>query len=240
MAKIFNVSGASRSSPASPTPPLGPCCAPGCRPNAGHRDRHRWGCSPGARASRSPATSSPVRSSSRSAPSPTCSTARWRGSGPAGKFGALLDSTCDRIADGAVFGAVAWWLGVHDRPWGAAAAVVCLAAGQVVSYVKARAEGLGFTANVGLIERAERLILLGIGGLLSAFGITYGLDYRAGRAGRTVDRDGRPADGDRLPAGPVPRSRPGRPAPARRWNGHGWHGSGRCREAGSAMSVRQR
>ncbi len=103
-----------------------------------------------------------------------------RARGPAGKFGAFLDSTCDRIADGAVFGAVAWYLGYHDRPWGAAAAIVSLAAGLVVSYAKARAEGLGFTANVGLIERAERLVLLGIGGLLSAFGITYGLDYALG------------------------------------------------------------
>ena len=38
-----------------------------------------------------------------------------RARGPAGKFGAFLDSTCDRIADGAVFGAVAWWLG-YPRP----------------------------------------------------------------------------------------------------------------------------
>jgi CDP-diacylglycerol--glycerol-3-phosphate 3-phosphatidyltransferase len=104
--------------------------------------------------------------------------ARIRGS--ASKFGALLDSACDRIADGAVFGAVAYWLAVHGRHWGAAAALVSLVAGQVVSYVKARAEGLGFTANVGLIERAERLILLGVGGLLSASGVVYGLDVALG------------------------------------------------------------
>ena len=103
-----------------------------------------------------------------------------RARGPAGKFGAFLDSTCDRVADGAVFGAVAWWMGQHDRPWGAAAAIVSLVAGQVVSYAKARAESLGMSANVGLVERAERLILLGIGGLLSAFGVTYGLDYALG------------------------------------------------------------
>ena len=96
------------------------------------------------------------------------------------KFGALLDSTCDRIADGAVFGAVAYWLAIQGRHWGAIAALVSLVAGQVVSYVKARAEGLGFTANVGLIERAERLILLGVGGLLSASGVTYGLDVALG------------------------------------------------------------
>ena len=100
--------------------------------------------------------------------------------GRSGKFGAFLDSTCDRIADGAIFGAVAYWMGVHDRTWGAAAALVCLVAGQVVSYAKARAEGLGMTANVGLVERAERLVAIGIGGLLSGFGVTYGLDVVLG------------------------------------------------------------
>jgi CDP-diacylglycerol--glycerol-3-phosphate 3-phosphatidyltransferase len=100
--------------------------------------------------------------------------------GRTGKFGAFLDSTCDRIADGAIFGAVAYWMGVHDRHWGAAAALVCLVAGQVVSYAKARAEGLGMTANVGLVERAERLVAIGVGGLLSGFGVKYGLDIVLG------------------------------------------------------------
>jgi CDP-diacylglycerol--glycerol-3-phosphate 3-phosphatidyltransferase len=75
---------------------------------------------------------------------------------------------------------VAYWLAIQGSHWGAIAALVSLVAGQVVSYVKARAEGLGFTANVGLIERAERLILLGVGGLLSASGVTYGLDVALG------------------------------------------------------------
>jgi CDP-diacylglycerol--glycerol-3-phosphate 3-phosphatidyltransferase len=103
-----------------------------------------------------------------------------RAQGSAGRFGAFLDSTCDRIADGALFGAVAYWLGVHDRTWGTAAALVCLVTGQIVSYAKARAEGLGFHANVGLVERAERLIIVGIGGLLSGFGVPYGLDWTLG------------------------------------------------------------
>jgi CDP-diacylglycerol---glycerol-3-phosphate 3-phosphatidyltransferase len=93
-----------------------------------------------------------------------------------GKFGAFLDSTCDRIADGAIFGATAYWLAVHGRHGGAVAALVSLVAGQVVSYAKARAEGLGMTANVGLVERAERLIAIGVGGLLTGFGVTYGID----------------------------------------------------------------
>lgn len=100
--------------------------------------------------------------------------ARMRG--PAGTFGALLDSSMDRIADAAIFGAVFWYLFGQDNPYnGMVAAVICLAAGQVVSYVKARAQSLGLNADVGLAERAERLIVVGVGGLLSGFGLDWGL-----------------------------------------------------------------
>jgi CDP-diacylglycerol--glycerol-3-phosphate 3-phosphatidyltransferase len=105
--------------------------------------------------------------------------ARMRGR--SGKFGAFLDSTCDRIADGAIFGAAAYWLATNGRHWGAGAALVCLIAGVGVSYSKARAEGLGMTANVGLVERAERLVGVGIGGLVTGFHIyKYGLDVALG------------------------------------------------------------
>jgi CDP-diacylglycerol---glycerol-3-phosphate 3-phosphatidyltransferase len=91
--------------------------------------------------------------------------ARIRGTST--KFGALLDSTMDRIADGAVIGAVTFWLAGQGNPWGGVVAgLLCLVAGQVVSYVKARAEGLGLSANVGIAERAERLIIVGVGGIL--------------------------------------------------------------------------
>ncbi|OLB65805.1 MAG: CDP-alcohol phosphatidyltransferase [Actinobacteria bacterium 13_2_20CM_2_72_6] len=99
-----------------------------------------------------------------------------RQSGRTGKFGAFLDSTMDRVADGAVFGAVAYWLGTQGRHWAAAAALICLVTGQIVSYAKARAEGLGMTANVGVAERFERLLLVGLGGLVTGFGWKYGLD----------------------------------------------------------------
>ncbi|MGI5237527.1 phosphatidylinositol phosphate synthase [Dactylosporangium sp. CA-139066] len=92
------------------------------------------------------------------------------------KFGALLDSSMDRIADGAIFGSVAFYYATQHQPRVVAAALLCLLTGQVVSYVKARAEGLGFTCNVGIIERAERLIGIGIGGLLWKFGVPYGLE----------------------------------------------------------------
>ncbi|GAB4058596.1 CDP-alcohol phosphatidyltransferase family protein [Catellatospora paridis] len=99
--------------------------------------------------------------------------ARARGS--ANRYGALLDSTMDRIADGAIFAAIAWWYaGTGDR-LSLAAALICLVTGQVVSYVKARAEGLGMSCHVGLVERAERLITVGVGALLTGFGLAWGL-----------------------------------------------------------------
>jgi CDP-diacylglycerol--glycerol-3-phosphate 3-phosphatidyltransferase len=96
--------------------------------------------------------------------------------GRPGRFGAFLDSTMDRIADGAIFGSVAFWLGTQGRHAATVAALICLVAGQIVSYAKARAEGLGMTANTGVAERPERLIIVGIGGLVAGLGWKYGLD----------------------------------------------------------------
>src|SRR3954454_33854 len=95
--------------------------------------------------------------------------ARLRGSGS--KWGALLDSTVDRISDAAVLGAVAYWMATTNQHRGATLALVCLILGQLISYVKARAEGLGFSANVGIAERAERLLIVGVGGLLAGLGL---------------------------------------------------------------------
>jgi CDP-diacylglycerol---glycerol-3-phosphate 3-phosphatidyltransferase len=100
--------------------------------------------------------------------------ARARGSTT--RFGALLDSAMDRVADGAIFGALVWWQATTGQRLIAVVTLVCLVGGQIVSYVKARAEGLGFTADVGIAERMERLILVGIGGLSTGFGITWFLD----------------------------------------------------------------
>ncbi len=101
--------------------------------------------------------------------------ARMRGT--SGKFGAWLDSTCDRIADAAIFGGlVLWFTGDGDSPTMAAVALFCLVAGGVVSYAKARAEGLGLRCDVGLAERAERLILVLAGTLLAGLGLDVALD----------------------------------------------------------------
>lgn len=76
-----------------------------------------------------------------------------------GRWGNFLDSTLDRVADGALFAGLAIWFftgGTDDAI--AIAAVVCLVLGMVVSYARAKAEALGFEANVGIAERAERLV----------------------------------------------------------------------------------
>jgi CDP-diacylglycerol--glycerol-3-phosphate 3-phosphatidyltransferase len=86
-----------------------------------------------------------------------------RASGRSSKFGALLDSCCDRVADAAVFGGLAWYFARHDRPALLAAALLCLVLGSLTSYIRARAEGLGMTASVGFAERAERLIIVLVG-----------------------------------------------------------------------------
>jgi CDP-diacylglycerol--glycerol-3-phosphate 3-phosphatidyltransferase len=82
------------------------------------------------------------------------------------KFGAFLDSTMDRLSDALVFLPVAWLYLAEptaaraDQQWVAALALVTLVLSFLVSYARARAEGLGFDCNVGLIERAERLIVM--------------------------------------------------------------------------------
>ncbi|MEO7447771.1 MAG: phosphatidylinositol phosphate synthase [Humibacillus sp.] len=82
-----------------------------------------------------------------------------RESGRSSKWGAYLDSTLDRVGDSAIFGGlVLFYAGPGDNRWMAGLALSCLILGSVVSYAKARAEGLGYTANVGIAERADRLV----------------------------------------------------------------------------------
>lgn len=91
-----------------------------------------------------------------------------RVSGRASPRGAFFDSVVDRLSDGLMFGGVAWYLAAGDRPTLAVLALAVALVSLVVSYERARAESLGFDAQGGLMERAERMVLLAIG---LAFGV---------------------------------------------------------------------
>lgn len=89
--------------------------------------------------------------------------------GRQGPWGAWLDATLDRVADGAIFGAVVIWAAWHSNTLTTLLALVCLVGGTVISYAKARAEAVGATANGGIAERAERMIIVGIGAIAYQF-----------------------------------------------------------------------
>jgi len=91
-----------------------------------------------------------------------------RQSGGGSRFGAVLDATCDRIADGAIFCGLLWWAAFGLRSTSlVVATLICLVTSQVISYIKARAEASGLSGDGGLIERPERLIIVLVGAGLS-------------------------------------------------------------------------
>ena len=113
-----------------------------------------------------------------------------RNGGSVSAFGGVLDSTCDRIADAAIFGALAWYFARHDQRWLLLAALLCLVLGSLTSYIRARAEAAGMTATVGIAERAERLIVALVGTGLNQWRALHP-GCRAVAAGRGVDDHGR-------------------------------------------------
>ena len=86
------------------------------------------------------------------------------------KFGAFYDSTLDRVGDGATFiGIAVYFMTAPDVAWRVPAVIACMVAilaSLLVSYARARAEGLGIDCKVGIAQRAERILLLGLVSLL--------------------------------------------------------------------------
>lgn len=114
-----------------------------------------------------------------------------RATGRSSRWGAFLDSTLDRVSDAAIFGGLLlWFAGGGRAPVLAGLALFCLIAGVVVSYVKARAESLGFSCDVGLAERGERvfvaLVAAGLAGLGVPYVLTAGLWLLAAASALTV------------------------------------------------------
>lgn len=80
-------------------------------------------------------------------------------------FGAFLDSVLDRYADAAIFLGLAWYLGAHGDHTGVLLCLGTFVGAFVISYAKARAEGLDLTCNTGIMERPERIVLIVFGAI---------------------------------------------------------------------------
>jgi len=109
-----------------------------------------------------------------------------RQSGHANGWGALLDSTVDRLSEGALLLGLAIYAVRAGLPEGRAVALAALVVGtllasQMVSYVRARGEGLGVkTKEVGLLTRTERVALFSLGVGIQGLGIDLALEAALG------------------------------------------------------------
>jgi phosphatidylinositol phosphate synthase len=97
-------------------------------------------------------------------------------SGRTGKWGSYLDSTLDRVGDGAIFAGLALAYARTGEREMVGVTLACLVLGGVVSYARAKAESLGFRANVGVAERADRLVAALVAAFLAGLGVPYVLE----------------------------------------------------------------
>lgn len=85
------------------------------------------------------------------------------------KFGALYDSTLDRYAEVMIFFGLAYFS--RELLWQSVAVSIALGGSMMVSYVRARAEGLGFACKVGIMQRPERIVLIGFGAIIHEYAL---------------------------------------------------------------------
>jgi len=88
-----------------------------------------------------------------------------RTAGKSTKFGAFLDSVLDRYSDALLFLAVTWYFAQRENYTGALISLGTLVGTFLISYTRARAEGLGESCHIGIMERPERIILLAFGAI---------------------------------------------------------------------------
>ena len=99
-----------------------------------------------------------------------------RMSGKGTPFGAFLDSTLDRIEEGVVLAAVAWWFAEQGDEVAVGATVLTVVGSYMVSYTRARAEALGVECKVGIASRAVRVVILSAGLVFAAGELIPGFD----------------------------------------------------------------
>jgi len=88
-------------------------------------------------------------------------------------FGAFLDSTLDRLSEAAIFVGIIFFYAAAARPYEALLAGAAMTFSLLTSYARARAEGLGIECQVGLLERAGRVVILSVFSMLGL--LTAGL-----------------------------------------------------------------
>jgi CDP-diacylglycerol--glycerol-3-phosphate 3-phosphatidyltransferase len=98
-----------------------------------------------------------------------------RDSGRVSKFGALYDSTLDRYSEVIFFFGLAYYFIRMNMHINALITAVALGGSLMVSYIRARAEGLGFECKVGVLQRPERVLLVGFSGLIHPAALLFSL-----------------------------------------------------------------
>ena len=93
-----------------------------------------------------------------------------RAGGKTTPFGSFLDSTTDRVGEGAMLGAIALIFSRHGNEVALAATIAAIAGSFLVSYTRAKAEALGLRGDVGLGSRAERVVVITAGLVLAPWG----------------------------------------------------------------------
>ncbi len=98
-----------------------------------------------------------------------------RESGRMSAFGAFLDSTLDRLSESAIFVGLVFFYASYSQPYEALLAGVAMTFSLMTSYTRARAEGLGFECEVGLLERAGRVVILSLFSIAGFLTVGIGL-----------------------------------------------------------------
>jgi phosphatidylinositol phosphate synthase len=110
-----------------------------------------------------------------------------RAGGKSTPFGAFLDSTTDRVGEGAMLAAVALVFAREGREWAVVLAVAAVVGSFLVSYTRAKAEALGLRGDVGLGSRAERVVLITAGLVFAPWGgLPWAIVALSATAGLTV------------------------------------------------------
>ncbi len=91
-----------------------------------------------------------------------------RSTGKATNFGAMLDSVIDRLTEAAILGGIAWWNATRGDEFAVGLAFGAMIASFMVSYMRARGEGLGIETKLGIMTRPERVVVLSLGLLIPA------------------------------------------------------------------------